>query len=245
VLHLVAFFLVGIFASFIGAIAGGTGLISIPISMLLGLPPQIAIASNKVGGIGTNLGAAARFWKSGYIVWKYVLAFSLMGIAGGFIGANILLEIGPALLNRSIGLILVVSAALMLTNRQVGTKEQKSSRFQKIIGSIIYFATFVYGGLFGGGAGIVILYILTGFFGLTLLEANATNTIAWVCLTVTSVIVFAAHGAIDFSAGIPLFVGMICGGYLGAHTAIKKGDAWVKGVLITVSLVFAIKLLFF
>ena len=47
------------------------------------------------------------------------------------------------------------------------------------------------------------------------------------------------------SIAIPLFLGMITGSYIGAHTAIKNGDRWVKIIFILVVLVSSIKILFF
>ena len=48
-------FLIGVLASFIGAIVGGGGLLSIPFLMFIGLPPQTAIATNKFGSVGLSM----------------------------------------------------------------------------------------------------------------------------------------------------------------------------------------------
>ena len=57
---------VGVFlASFMDAIAGGGGIISIPTYLIAGLPAHMALGTNKVSaGIGT-IASAARFVKNG------------------------------------------------------------------------------------------------------------------------------------------------------------------------------------
>ena len=59
----IAIFFVGAFAAWFGAMVGGGGLVSIPFLIFMGLPPQVAIATNKFGGFGLLLGALARYIK--------------------------------------------------------------------------------------------------------------------------------------------------------------------------------------
>ena len=64
VITFLAAFLIGAVASFIGSMVGGGGLLSIPFLVFVGLPPQVAIATNKMGAIGLILGAIPKFWKA-------------------------------------------------------------------------------------------------------------------------------------------------------------------------------------
>lgn len=103
----------------------------------------------------------------------------------------------------------------------------------------------IWNGFFGTGAGPFSFYNSLFFFGFTIIEANATGIIPWFALSLSSLIIFARNGIIDYRNGIVLFVGMAVGGYLGAHTAIKKGDLWIKRLFILVVIISSIKLLFF
>ena len=69
-LNLIAIFFIGLGSNFIGAIAGGAGLISIPFLIFTGLPPHVAIATNKLGALGLNISVIPKFWKEKQIVWK-------------------------------------------------------------------------------------------------------------------------------------------------------------------------------
>ena len=86
-------------------------------------------------------------------------------------------------------------------------------------------------------------FVLVSAFGLTILEANATYAFPVLILTVASLCTFIPKGLVDYSAGLVLFLGMLAGGYLGTHTALRKGDAWVGKTVITMSIVLSVKLI--
>lgn len=103
----------------------------------------------------------------------------------------------------------------------------------------------VYNGIFGAGAGPLSTYNFLYFFGFTIVEANATNTIPWLILGLSSLIIFMLNGIVDYKNGVALLIGMTIGGYLGAHVALKKGEAWVKRLFVLVVIISSIRLLFF
>lgn len=241
----VIIFIVGAFTSFIGSIVGGGGLISIPFLIFLGLPPQAAIATNKLGAIGMGIGAIPKFWKAKKIIWKYVIQFTILGIAGAFLGATLLLSINEAVLAKVVSIILLAFLPILFFKKKIGVKRHETGSAKKALGYGLYFLIMIYTGFFGGGAGILIFYALMLTFGLTIIEANATDMIPWIIATVVSFIVFAVNGIVNYAYGIPLMLGMILGGYIGAHTAIKKGDMWVKSLFAVIVVASAVKLLFF
>ena len=242
---LILVFFVGFIASFIGAISGGGGLISIPFLIFLGLPPQVAIATNKFGGIGLSLGAAIKFIKEKKIIWRYVLPLVIASIIGAYIGANILLNVNQETLSKIVGIILILLLPTIFLRKKVGLERRTVSKNKKILGFIVYFLIMVFGGFFGGGGGILAIYTLTILFGLTFIEVNATDIISWLSMSVFSLMVFMMNGIVNYRYGVVLFFGMTMGGYAGAHTAIRKGNRWVRLVFILVVIASVIKLLFF
>ena len=69
--------------------------------------------------------------------------------------------------------------------------------------------------------------------------------IPWLFLSLVSLITFMANGIVDYPLGISLFLGMLVGGYLGAHTAVRKGEVRVKTIFTIIVILSGIKLLFF
>lgn len=234
--------IIGTVSGFIGAIAGGGGLISIPFLLFLGIPPQVALATNKFGGIGMSLGGSYKFIKEKKIVWKYALLLAIPGILGSIIGANILLNIDTSFLQKLIGILLLVLIPTIFLKKNFGIEEKQVSNTKKILGCLFYFLISILASFFGGLGGITISIVIL-FFGLPFIKANATDLFSYSMFSIVSIIIFAVNKIIDYRIGIALLLGMLIGGYLGAHIAIKKGDKWVKIFFGVVILISAVKIL--
>jgi uncharacterized membrane protein YfcA len=76
-----------------------------------------------------------------------------------------------------------------------------------------------------------------------MLEANASSKFITLGGVLSSILIFSHAGAIDFKVGLPLMIGSAAGGYIGAHTALKKGDARVKLIFLMIVVASGIKLL--
>jgi uncharacterized membrane protein YfcA len=243
IIKLTATFFVGLFASFIGSMVGSGGLISIPFLIFLGLPPHIAIATNRVGAVGLQLGALARFMKSNEIAWKYTVWLSALALVAAQVGSRLLLQTDEALLKKIIVAIILLALPSIFLNRAIGVENKNVSGIRKAIGYVLVFLVFVYQAFFGGGAATQLVYVMMFFFGMTINRASATNKIPGLFLGLSTLFVFISHGIVNWTYGIDLFFGMVVGGYLGAHTALKKGNAWVKVLFAIIVVLSALKLL--
>lgn len=236
---------IGVTAGFVDSTVGSGGLISIPFLIFLGLPPQVAIATDRLGLVGQTLASLIKFWKAGKIVWKYVPILTALALAGSSIGANILLNIDPQIFQKVIGVILLISLMLFFLKRNIGLQRQATTKLKKIVGFLLYFLLTVFAGFFGAGAGPLFGYTYMFFLGLTVIETKATDTIPWVVLSLSSFAIFASRGIVDYQKGVFLLVGMAIGGYLGAHFTLKIGDLWVRRIFVLFVIISGIKLLLF
>ncbi len=244
---IVAVFLTGIAASFIGGVtSGGGGLISLPVLIFLGLPADVAVATNRFGSLGGITGNLIKFFKTDKVVYKYIIPLALVSTIGGIIGANMLVNIDKNYLTKIIGLVILALLPIALLKKDLGVVE-KQRKHSKILslGFILYLIVSVYDGFLGVGGGILVAYLFVFMFGFTYIQANATDKVAVFLNVFFSVIIFAYHHLINYYYGIIFIAGSLIGGYLGAHIAIKKGDKWVRAVFIIVAIIFGIKLVFF
>lgn len=237
-------FAIGALAGFFGATVGGGGLLTIPYLMFLGFPPPVAIATARFGDIGLPLTSSVKFWKSNQIVWKYVPVLAALSLAGSIVGANILLAIEPDTLKTIAALLLLALLPFVLLKKEMGVVRREVSRLSRALSSLLYFVVQIFTGFFAAGTGPLAYYTLMAGFGLTIVEAVATNMIPFLILALSSVLVFAAHGLIDYSTGLILFGGTAMGGYIGAHIAIQKGARWIKGLFAIMVVAAALKLFF-
>jgi len=239
-----AFFL-GLCASFYGSIAGGSSFLSLPGLIFLGLPPEIAIATNKLADLGRFTLASIKFIRAKKIVWKYIFTLAPLALLAGYLGARLLLEIDRNVVQQSLGIIMLCLIPLGFTKREFGTIAQEVSKGRTVIGHIVYLGVSIYGGSLQIGSGPLLLYVIIYFFGLTILQANATSSFCWLFITLSALATFIAEGAIDWPIGMAMLVGSSIGGYAGTHIAVLKGDLWTKRFFAVVVTIMAIRLLFF
>ena len=79
-------FIIGIISGFLGATVGSGGMVSIPALLFIGLPPHIALATNKIGDTGIYLSAIKQYWKSKHIDWKIAKQLIIIACFGSAIG---------------------------------------------------------------------------------------------------------------------------------------------------------------
>jgi len=108
-----------------------------------------------------------------------------------------------------------------------------------------YFFNAIYDGFFGAASGLIAVYTLVVSFGYTFIEANALDKFAFLFTLIPSLALFMFSGIVNYEVGLVLLAGMLVGGYLGAHVAIKKGNKFVKLMFSLIVIASAFKLLFF
>ncbi len=235
-------FVAGMIASFIGSMVGSGGLISIPFLILLGLPPHVAIATHRAGAVGLQIGALVRFVRSKEIAWRYVAPLSVLSLIAAQIGSRLLLQTDESILRHIVAAAMLVMLPVMLMGREMGLVNTETSTCRTIIGYAVFFLVLIWQAYFGGAAATMIFYVMMIFFGMTLNRANATIKLPGLLLGISTLLIFAVHGIVNWAYGMVLFLGMLIGGYLGAHTALRKGNAWVKALFVIVVLLSVVKM---
>jgi hypothetical protein len=77
--------------------------------------------------------------------------------------------------------------------------------------------------------------------GISLARASAEAKVANFASNLAAVILFAARGDVIWAISLPLAFGQLLGGWVGAHLAIRKGDSFVRAVVLLVVLALALK----
>ena len=231
-------FVVGFVASFIGNfISGGTSLIGITSMLSIGIPPHLAVATQSVGSLGWRLGGLGQFLKAKKIVWKLVLPLSVIALVGSTVGAHILVSTSEELLNKGVGLIILLFIPLLAIKKNLGVERTEVSKPKTYLGYFFYFVISIWAGFFSAGSGIFFLYIYMFFFGLTILELKGTAKISEIFLDIGAIIVFFASGVFNPSYLLAYFPGTFLGSVLGAKYAIRLGDKWLRiAILVSIAL---------
>ncbi|WP_379509702.1 TSUP family transporter [Novosphingobium bradum] len=224
-----------VLTGFIDAIAGGGGLIMMPALLFAGLPPHLALGTNKVQSMcGTGM-ATFRYRRAGLFRIgpnKPAIAVVFAGALAGavvvqWIASRVLALIVPALL-------LAVAVYTVFSPRMddADSHDRVGARGYLLVGGAIGF----YDGFFGPGTGQFFAVTLVGLRGLGLTRATGLTKLLNVTSNVASVIAFGLGGKILWLLGFSMALGSMTGGWLGAHFAARHGARLIRPLLITASL---------
>ena len=243
--RLLIMFLVAIVVSAFGTLIGGSSLVTIPLLMLLGLPPHTAIGTDRFGIIGVGVAGWYKFQKKGLINYRLGLFVAVPVLFGSALGSNIVLQISQSVLKNVIIATNIILVVFLVFNRSIGVEKRQAPLQTKdyVIGATLSFLVGVYGGFYGALAGTFSLYIFLMWFRQTFIDSAASMKIASVFMTVTAASVFALNDAVDYYLGSAMLVGCMIGSYLGAHYSEKIGNVWVKRMFIAFVLIALAKLL--
>lgn len=242
-LTLALLFLAGFAGGFIDAIAGGGGLITVPSLLAAGVPPQVALGTNKFQSTFGTAIAVWRYARAGLMKTPWLwLAVVLSGLAsmGGAVAVSVL---SRDLLRQLIPWMLAAVALYTALNRHfgihAGSRKMSWLLFAIIFGSALGF----YDGFFGPGTGSFWTVALVALLGLDLRSATGYTKAANLASNLGALVIFLANGSVHFVAGGAMIAGQLLGARLGSGLVIRRGAAFIRPVFLTVVFAMTLKLL--
>jgi hypothetical protein len=237
--------LAGIAAGFVNMLAGNGSLITLPALLFLGLPANVANATNRVGVTLQNVVGTVGFYRQGKMDVRGALLLSIPTVVGSILGARIAVNIDEAVFRKVLAVAMLMMLVIMLVKpeRWITGKVHAHSGRLSVVQVLVFFAIGVYGGFLQAGVGIFLLAALVLGPGYDVVRANAVKVAIVLTLTFAALIVFQANGQILWLPGLVLGVGNMIGAWLGTHVAVRKGTVWVRWFVIAVVLVSAAQLL--
>ncbi len=237
-------FITGIAAGFIDSIAGGGGLLTIPVLLWSGLPPLTVLGTNKLQGSAGTLTSSLNFYRNGHIPLKTALPAVMMTFIGSAIGTLSVQQLDNQSLATLLPVLLLIFALYFVLSPRITDRDAqqriKASVFALTAGLGIGF----YDGFFGPGTGsfFVIAYITLLGYGIT--KATAHTKLMNFSSNFASLVFFQLAGLVAWKAGLIMAAGQVIGSYSGSHLTIKHGVKLVKPMLVTISVLMSLKLLF-
>ena len=223
-------------AAFIDSTVGGGGLISLPALLFAGLPPQLALGTNKLSASFSSLTSTVSFLFSGKIDRKLVSALFPVSFVGSALGTYTVTLLPSGFLKPLVVILLTVMTVYTLARKNWGMRSAyKGLTFKTAaMTGLATFAIGFYDGFFGPGTGSFFIFVmlLTGF---DFLFAAGNAKVLNFASNLASLIMFGALGSIHYGYGIPMGIAMIAGALAGSRVAIRKGTAYVKPLFIAVT----------
>jgi uncharacterized membrane protein YfcA len=236
-------------AGVIDAIAGGGGLLTVPALLAAGLPPHLALGTNKGQSVFGSGSALVKFWRSGLVDPERARVGFPLGLLGSAGGAALVLAVPSASL-KPIVLVLLAAAALFIGLRR-GKPEARAvagapPRWKggPVTAGLIALAIGGYDGFFGPGTGTFLIVAFVALLGDGLAQASAGAKVVNFASNLAALALFAWRGVVSWPVALPMAAGQLCGGWIGAHLAVRRGDALVRRVAVLSALALAAKLAF-
>ena len=231
-------------AGLIDSIAGGGGLITVPVLIGIGLPPQIALGTNKLQATFGSGSAMLHFVRAGTVKLSDCWSGIIWTTIGAALGVWAVQLLDATLLKKLIPWLLAAIAVYTLLSPRLGTEDSharmKGGPFYLLFGLSIGF----YDGFFGPGTGSFWTMALMMLLGYSMLRATATTKVMNFTSNFVALVFFLAVGQVRFMEGFVMGVGQFIGARVGSKLVIKRGTAFIRPVFITMVLALVGRLIY-
>ncbi|NHF73008.1 TSUP family transporter [Paracoccus xiamenensis] len=231
-------------AGFVDAIAGGGGLITVPVLMLAGLPPAQALATNKVQGVFGAATAALSYASSGLVDLRKQMGAAAIAFLAGLAGAFCVSLIPTQALRYVLPLILIAIAAFFALKPGLSDADRTAritpAAFTLFVVPFIGF----YDGLVGPGTGAFFMLGFVMLAGYGILRATAHTKLLNFASNLGGLVAFALVGKPLWITGLAMGAAQIAGAWVGSRLAMRIGAKLIKPLLVVTSTTLALKLIY-
>ncbi len=235
-------FVAGLAAGFVDSIAGGGGLITIPVLMSVGLGPKEALGTNKLQATFGSGSAAWHYTSAGTVRFGECVRGFVFSVIGAAIGTLAVQQLDPAFLRKAIPVLLLVVGLYVLFRPKLGAEAQPPRMahgwFDFIFGMGIGF----YDGFFGPGTGTFWAMACILGLGFNMLRATGYTKVMNFASNLSSLVFFLWGGKVLFGAGIVMGIGQLLGARIGSKMVIARGTRMIRPVFLAAVLVLTLKL---
>ncbi|MFM2484125.1 sulfite exporter TauE/SafE family protein [Celerinatantimonas yamalensis] len=235
----------GLIAGFIDAIAGGGGLLTIPALLGIGLPPHLALGTNKLAASFGSSTAAITFYRKQLfkptLWWRSFVATAVGAVCGAFIVD----WVSKAWLDKLLPAIIIGSALYTIVSQRSTHRLYKDDAFiqchpcKQITQGL---ALGVYDGFAGPGIGAFWLVSSMALYRLSMLLCAGLAKAMNFTSNFVSLLTFIYLGHVNWLIGLTLGISIMIGAFFGAHSAIRFGEGFIRPIFITVVIILAGKL---
>lgn len=205
-----------------------------PAMLLAGLPPHLAIGTNKLQAICGLSVATWRYARSGLIEVKLALPTIACALAGSFLGSNLSLLVSEKVLTYIIvGVLPVVAFFVFKKDSFVDDADRELVLDGRMYATACACSLVIgaYDGFYGPGAGTFYVIALCVIARLGVRHASAHAKVVNLTTNLTATVVFLANGQVCIPLGLAAGACAMIGAWLGAGLVIKDGSRFVKPLI--------------
>lgn len=210
----------GFIAGIINTMAGGGSNLTLPALMVMGLPADIANATNRVSVFFQSLTATRGFYKHGKLDMPDLKVVIVITVVGGLAGASVASYMPVSYLKPTLLVAMISMAAIILFKPNliavpVGESPKNVLATPQSV-PMLFIAGF-YGGFVQAGVGFILIAAIAGSLRYDLVRTNALKIVCTAAFTLVALLIFIARDQINWVPGLLLASGSI----VGAQVAVK------------------------
>lgn len=237
-------FVTGMAAGFVDSIAGGGGLVALPILLSVGMPPQIALGTNKLQGSFGTFSAALNYVQRGEVKIKEAGVGIVATLTGAALGAWTIQHMDGGAIQGLIPLLLLGVLIYTLISPDFGDTQRKANLPAPMVYTLFGLLLGFYDGFFGPGTGAFWTTAMVCFLGFSMTRAAGYTRVMNFTSNVVALALFIYLGNVAWGAGLIMATGQVIGARTGSSLAIKKGAALIKPIFTTVVFLTTARLIY-
>lgn len=230
-------------AGFVDSIAGGGGLVTLPVLLLSGASPLQALSTNKVQGVFGAATAAISYASSGHVNLRRQIGAASLTFLAGLCGAFLVSVIPTEGLRLALPVVLIAIALFFALKKGLDdtdrTERITPAAFTAFVAPLVGF----YDGLIGPGAGSFYMIGFVTLAGYGVLKATAHTKLLNFASNLGGLVAFAATGAPWWKIGLAMGLAQVAGARLGSRLAMRVGAKVIKPLLVFTSTALALRLI--
>lgn len=229
----------GLIAGVINTLAGGGSNLTVPALMVMGMPPDVANATNRVGVILQGVVGAVGFKKHDKLPTTDLKSMLIPLLIGSAVGGAVASYAPQSLLKfLLLGAMLTVAAIVLIRPNVIappaGTVAHTVAEKPQAVWWLLL-AGF-YGGFVQAGVGFILITAFAGVLRYDLVASNALKVLATVLFTGVALVIFIANDQVRWAPGLLLAAGSMVGAYIGVKLALNISQQSLKWFLFIMTL---------
>ena len=235
-------FFVALVAGFIDAIAGGGGLITIPALLMTGMPPALALGTNKLQACGGSFSASLYFIRQRAVNVRAVWLLLVMTFIGATLGTILIQQVDASIVKKILPFLIFAIGVYFLLTPKLGDEDRQQRLSYVMFAFTAGFGIGFYDGFFGPGTGSFLSLACVTLLGFNLAKATAHAKVLNFTSNIASLIFFLNGGQIMWTVGLAMMAGQFIGANLGAKMVLSKGKTLIRPMVVVMSFIMTAKM---